>query len=312
MHIDLTFFMNMGHDLPYSKQLNMTDPNLSYTYKSALNATVANPFYLYSTPEKFPGALRNRPTVTIGSLLSPYPQYGGLTETNVPGRLNRYYALQMRIERRFSAGYTFVNAYNYNREYNSEFFNSDDEYAGKFTMIGGNAPRHRLATGGTYEFPFGEGRRFLGNVHPVVNGILGGWQTSGLFMINSGDFLRFGNLIADSSSPKLDNRTRDRWFDTSRFRNKTGDAVYTPRTNPWQYDDLTGPRYWNLDMALSKYFSVSERFKLEVKFEAYNVTNSFIPANPILTVTSSSFGKSIDQMYPNRGREMQYTMRVHF
>lgn len=309
MHIDLTFFMNLGHDLPYSKALNQTDPELSYTYKTALSATVANPFYLYSTPDKFPGALRNRRTVTIGSLLSPYPQYGSLTETNVAGRLNRYYALQMRIERRFSAGYTFVTAYNYNREYNSEYFNSDDQYVNKFTMIPGQWPRHRIATGATYEFPFGEGRRFLANVHPALNGILGGWSTSGLFMFNSGQYLRFVATETDGSSPRLDNRTRDRWFDTSKFKQL---PPFTKRTNPWQYDDLTGPRYWNLDMAVSKYFPIAERYKLEFKFEAYNVTNSFIPDNPNVSVLSSLFGKSTAQMYPNRGREMQYTMRIYF
>ena len=128
-------------------------------------------------------------------------------------------------------------------------------------------------------------------------------------MYNSGQYLRFGQLDTDGSSPRIDNRTADRWFDTSKFKQAT---AFTPRTNPWQYDDLTGPRFWNLDMAVSKYFPFRERYKLEVKFEAYNVTNSFMPGDPNLNVLSSLFGKLTTQSAANRGREMQYTMRIHF
>ena len=311
LHIDVTYFMNLGHDLPYTKPLNMRDPQLDYTHKAVLSSTVPNPFYQYLTPEKFPGPLRNQRTVSIGSLLGPYPQYGGLSETNVAGASNRYYALQMRLERRFSAGYTFVAAYNYNREHNSEFFNADDQYANRFTMIPGQFPRHRLTTGGTYEFPLGDGRRFLANRHPVVNGIFGGWSTSWLFMYNSGQFIRFPQAETDGSSPKLDDPTVDQWFDTSKFKQA---QPFTPRTNPWQYPDVTGPLFWNIDMTLSKYFPISERYRLEFKFEAYNLTNSFIASDPVANPVSPLFGKPVapGQALANRGREMQYTLRIHF
>jgi trimeric autotransporter adhesin len=85
---------------------------------------------------------------------------------------------------------------------------------------------------------------------------------------------------------------------------------YTPRTNPLQYASLTGPRSWNLDGNLSKYFYFTERFRLEFKLEAYNATNSFIAANPNTSVTSTLFGKCATQA--NAGREMQYSLRLHF
>ena len=85
---------------------------------------------------------------------------------------------------------------------------------------------------------------------------------------------------------------------------------FTPRTNPFQYDGLTGPRYWNLDSTLSKNFDVTERFKLEFRLEAYNLTNSVMPGNPNLTVTSVQFGRIASQV--NYGREVQYTLRLHF
>jgi len=64
VYLDVTYFMNLGHNLPYSKQLNLLDPQLSYTHKALTDRRVPNPFYRYLAPEKFPGALRNQATVT--------------------------------------------------------------------------------------------------------------------------------------------------------------------------------------------------------------------------------------------------------
>jgi hypothetical protein len=53
---------------------------------------------------------------------------------------------------------------------------------------------------------------------------------------------------------------------------------------------LRGPAYWEWDQTISRQFQIREGQKLEVRVEAYNVTNSFRPGNPNTTVGSSSFG----------------------
>jgi hypothetical protein len=307
IHADVTWFMNFGHDLPYNLELNLADPQLSYTHQALLDKTVPNPFYQYLTPEQFPGQLRNQRTVTRGSLLRPYPQYGSLTQVNTDGILNRYQALQVKIQRNFSQGFMFLLGYNYNREKNYNFFNDIDRYAGNFTFLDSNNPRHRISAAGVYDLPFGKGRRLMSNPHPVVNAVLGGWSTSALLFFNSGAYLRFGPMVAPEQAPTLDNRTRERWFDTSQFARQ---PAYTPRTNPYQYPGLTGPRNWNLDTTLSKFFPITERFRLELRLEAYNVTNSFVPSDPVTNVLQPTFGRSTNQL--NRGREFQYTGRIHF
>ena len=85
---------------------------------------------------------------------------------------------------------------------------------------------------------------------------------------------------------------------------------FTPRTNPPQYSGLTGPTFWQLDSTVSKMFPVTERFNLEFKLEAYNLTNSFVPTAPDMNVNSSLFGRSTNQA--NRGREVQYSIRLLF
>src|SRR5579872_981095 len=304
---DVTFFMNVGHNLPYSDLLNMLNPNLIYNGGGPLlNQTVANPFYQYMTPETFPGPLRNQPTVTVGSLLTRYPQYGTLTQQNTSGIKDRYEALQVKLQRNFARGLMFLAAYNYNHEKTTNFFNDINQYYSLFSWIPSSSPRHRLSVTGIYDLPFGRDRQYLTHLPAVLNAVLGGWSTSSLLLFNSGDFLRFGAMLA-GNDPTVPNPTRREWFNTANF------AVlppYTPRTNPWQYPNLTGPAFWELDSTLSKVFPITERFRLEFRIEAYNLTNSFEPNDPVLNVTSSSFGSSTDQA--NRGREMQYTLRLHF
>jgi hypothetical protein len=308
LHTDVTFFMNFGHSLPYTLQQNLMDPNLTYTYKAALDATVPNPFYQILTPQKFPGTLRNQKNVSIASLMRPYPQYGGtLARQYVDGALNRYKAVQARVQRAFSKGYSFLVAYNYNQETNSEFFNAIDQYANNLTLIPGTMPRHRISVAGSWDFPFGKGRQYLNNLHPILNGIIGGWQTSHLLLANAGTNLRFGQMITDGSSPKLDNRSPQKMFDTSKFQNYVS---YTPRTNPLRYDGVNGPKFWNLDSTLSKTFPIKERFHLEFRFEMYNSPNAFIWNDPNMSVTSSLFGRSTTQV--NRGRECQTSLRLMF
>jgi len=314
LKLDGTFFMNFGHNMVpegqggnagFGQSLNLVDPQLSYTYKTALTAAVPNPFF--GLPASLmPGQLRAQATVPLSNLLRPYPQYGALTQTFMPGVENRYKALQLRVQRRFAQGYSVVWGYNFNREQTGGFFNDPDTYANKLTMIPAALPRHRMTLGTTMDLPVGKGRRFGAGMHPVLNAIVGGWSTSHIFMWNSGSFLRFGQLDV-SGNPVLSSPTWEKWFDTSVFKQAT---PFTPRTNPFQYDGLTGPRYWNLDSTLSKNFDVTERFKLEFRLEGYNLTNSVMPGNPNLTVTSTQFGGITTQV--NYGREVQYTLRLHF
>ncbi|MFN0104356.1 MAG: TonB-dependent receptor domain-containing protein [Bryobacteraceae bacterium] len=312
--LDGTFFMNFGHNMVpegqggnagFGRALNMVNPQLSYDNKTALTAAVANPFFGLPVT-LMPGQLRGQRTVPLSTLLRPYPQYGDLTESFLPGVENRYKAVQLRLQRRFASGYSFVWGYNYNRETTGDFFNAPDQYAEKLTMIPGSLPRHRMTLGTTIDLPFGKAQRFGATAHPALQAILGGWSTSHIFMWNTGAFLRFGQLDV-SGDPGDAIRDWSKWFDTSVFKLAT---PFTPRTNPWQYDGLTGPGYWNLDSTLSKNFSLTEKFKLEFRLEGYNLTNSVMPGNPNLSVTSTQFGGITSQV--NYGREVQYTLRLHF
>ena len=98
---------------------------------------------------------------------------------------------------------------------------------------------------------------------------------------------------------------------TARLRAGVHATPYTPRTNPWQYPGVTGPRKGNLDATISKFFPLKgERLRLEFKVEAYNLSNSFLASDPSTDVYSSLFGRSTGQA--NTGRQIQYSLRLHF
>jgi hypothetical protein len=113
-------------------------------------------------------------------------------------------------------------------------------------------------------------------------------------------------MIAPAITPKV-YRRRDHWFDTSGFAIA---LPYTPRTNPWYYPGLYGPRNWSLDSTLVKFFQIRERMKLEFRIEGYNAFNHFLPTDPVTDITSPNFGKSTNQR--NYGRQIQYTARLNF
>jgi hypothetical protein len=307
--VDFTYFANLGRHLPYVRRFNLMDPQLSYTHRTLLNQRVANPFYQYLTPDKFPGQLRNQQQVTLGDLLKPFPQYGTVNQRNTPGVRERYQSLQLRVQRPFANGFNFLLSYNYNREWQEEFFNIDEGFTGRFQFEPAQRPRHRMAIAGVYDLPFGRGRRFAANAHPVVDAIIGGWTTSGIYFYNSGELLRFGQMDV-VGDPHIDNPSK--WglmFNPQAFRQS---AAFTRRTNPKWFPGILGPGYKNLDLTLAKSFRLTERFQLELKMEAYNASNTFTGANPNLSVTSSTFGRVTSQPNGINGREFQYNLKLNF
>jgi hypothetical protein len=116
-----------------------------------------------------------------------------------------------------------------------------------------------------------------------------------------------------TDNPKLDNPTRDRWFDTSKI---TRQPDFTRRTNPLQWPGFTGPRVVSLDMTVGKEFQISERVGFELKLESYNLPNVFngfiAPGSGNLNPDNSLFGRVNSQRNTYYGRQFQYTGRIRW
>ncbi len=311
---EATFFIHLGHNVQdpsmwggnYSFNLNQVDPNLIYQYKGQTDQSVPNPFY--NLPANImPGSLRTQPTVSVNQLLRPYPQYGDLNLYGWPGGTDHYYGLALKAERPVSKGLAFMFGYNYNREYHSQYFNQLDTYANKFTMWDRGQPRHNVTIAGTWDLPIGRGRPYLNQINRVVDAFIGGWATSHIFMAHSGPLLWFDQATV-TGDPRQ-NVPAGYYFNPDVFAVA---PAYTPRTNPFYYDGLRGPNFWQLDSTVVKYFAVTERVKLELRLEMFNSPNVFMPSNPDTGIASGTMGQSTWVADGNYGREIQYTMRIHF
>ncbi len=310
---DLTYFLNFTNQLcgTYcytSANLDMMDPRLSYQYGNALNQVVANPFYNIGSPSTFPGPLRYQPQVTVGSLLVPYPQYTGITEVDGTNGSNMHYqSLQVKLQKRFTHGYSFLAGYNYHREQDQVYYDSVAQYLNKWSWVDGGNPRQRLTISGTWETPFGKGRRFLSASNRLVDAVIGGWDLTGIMTYQSGSLIRFTGVQVTGNPGS--NITPGAYFNTSTVKLLPG---FTEETNPWYYPGVTGPHFFNVDASLVKDFHVTERIKFSLRVDAFNALNNLNLNSPNMSVGSATFGRSTDVLNNTFGRQLQLGMRLSF
>jgi hypothetical protein len=308
--LDVTYYINRSSFIfDTTRNVNMIDPNIAYQYKDAVNQQVNNPFYNILPVEKFPGPLRYQQTVSILSLMRPYPQYGDLWVIDgEPGGNMKYQSLQIKLQRNFSKGFSFLLGYNYHYEQDHRYFNDIAIYEKQYTWIDSPASRQRLSMAGTWEIPFGKGRPYLSGAPRILDALVGGWNLSPLITWRSGRYMQFGGAVV-AGDPRISNPDHSRWFNTSVFSPL---PAYTPRTNPWLYSGLTGPGMLNIDASLVKGFHITERFKFDLRMDSFNVLNSITWADPDTNIYSSTFGTSTDILANTHGRRTQLGLRVEF
>ncbi len=309
MVLDVTYYLNFSNQNIGSYNLNQVDPRVAYEFKDATNRAVANPFFNFSTVDKFPGALRFQRTVGLTSLMRPYPQYGNLNVIDgIQGGSSRYQSLQMRLNRRFAHGYSVLMGYNYARQKDEVFFNDIAAFNREFTWQESDKPRQRVSLAATWELPVGRGRSLLSSMPKALDYAIGGWDLTGLMTWRSGFYVRFGGL-AVNGDPHVDNPTPGKWFNTAAFSRLPN---FTPRTNPWQYDGVTNPGLFNLDMSIVKRVPVTERVRGELRVDVFNAANNMTWANPNTNVLSSLFGVTNNTLSATFGRRAQLGLRVEF
>jgi hypothetical protein len=250
--------------------------------------------YDYNQAEPGPGTVASRrPFGTIRPRV---------TNVNlaVSDGLSNYNAFQFSADKRFSHGFTMLLAYTWSHAID----NVGTEFGG-----GTGTPqdrrcrncdrsnsvydiRHRATISYTYQLPFGKGRQWMNQGH-VSEYVFGGWQLNGITTFQTG--LPFtpglsnpntngagGSRPDVNGNPVLpsDQRSISRWFDT---------AVFS-RPNEIRFGNagrniLFGPGRVNFDMSVFKHFPIYERFRLELRGEAFNIWNT-----PQLGLPNASIG----------------------
>lgn len=93
----------------------------------------------------------------------------GLIQDGSPGLLSRYSAFQLKVDKRFSAGFQMTAGYSMSRYTVFNFFSNWDNLHEGIGLS--NNPKHRFTASAVWELPKYKGGRFL-------QGLLNGWQLS--------------------------------------------------------------------------------------------------------------------------------------
>lgn len=151
--------------------------------------------------------------------------------------------------------------------------------------------------------------------------VMGGWQLNMIMTLQSGSTISLtapgtsgvigGNRpnVVDGVDPKLDNPTIERWFNTDAF---TAPAPFTfgngSRTLPSVMTDGVA----NFDLSIFKDFAITERTKLQLRGEAFNLANTPTFDTPNRSVTSQTFGVVTATAFSPKPREVQLALKVTF
>jgi hypothetical protein len=283
---DVTYSANLGHHfIAGGYDLNQLDPK-HLALGLALQDRVANPY-----AGRVPGAL-GAATITRGQLLRPYPYYNNITVRNPRLGNYNYHSLLVSAEKRLARGLTFLFSYTAGKLISDsvvapvdfggvEQVQETGYQNGKFDRaaersVDPSDVSQRAVISAVYELPFGAGRRWRAE-NRIVNGVIGGWQVNtvgtmqtGLPIIVRGANNNAANRPNVVGGAKLDNPTRERWFDPSVFVNP---APFTFGNVGRVLPDVRGPGTVNWDLSLIKNTKLGERLTLQFRAEAFNFLN---------------------------------------
>ncbi len=211
-----------------------------------------------------------------------------------------YHSLQVSLKRQVANGLTLQGAYTYSHAIN---YTDDDGWTGLMFNYAPMLSRNRATASYdrpqnfhlayVYEFPFGKGKKYV--TSGVGAAVLGGWQANGIIAIYSGAPFTVGadgtSLNAPGNSQTADLvGTVQKIGSLQEYYNVAAFApITTARFGNIGRNTLRGPGVINNDLSLFRDFTITERFKLTFKAEAFNVTNTPHFANPDGNVNDSTF-----------------------
>jgi hypothetical protein len=208
-----------------------------------------------------------------------------------------YNSLQAKVDRRFKNGFMVTTSYTLARGINY----TEETGIGTPADIERSKGRpnydrkHVFASSFIYDMPF------FKEGNGVLHWVLGGWQLSGIFAAYSGTPINFTTsattLLAPgntqrpnvSGTPEVygDIGPGQKYFDTSVFS--------APEQNTWgnmkRHDSIDGPGFWNIDASLVKRLTFGRSVNVELRADAFNLTNTPHFNNPNGTFGQATFGE---------------------
>ncbi len=255
----------------------------------------------------------------------PFPAFSTVTSFENIGA-SKYEAGFVKVERRFSAGFTLLASYTLSKLLDMGGINSDNDIGTTLPRnpLNPNADygrsnfdsRQRFVTSFVWRIPVGTGHALGGQWPAAMQQVVGGWQVNGIISVQTGlpvtPLLSFDNsntgLGLDEpnciANPNNGPKTTAQWFTTSAF------------ALPPQYsygncgrNIITGPGIADVDFSAFKIFHIWENANLQFRSEFFNLFNhpNFNP--PGTTYGTPSFGVITSAGDP---RIIQFALKLTF
>ena len=319
--------------LPTNKTPSVQEWNLQFEHQIGNNMTLSLAYVgdkgtHLVTYYNYNRQYYNSPACTIN-----FPNLGCESTINTQATIGNstYNALQVALNRRFTAGLQFGVAYTWSH--------AIDDSPGAFDtyVANGASPvdyrdlaaerassnldaRNRLVINGIYELPFGQGKTWGNNWNGVTNAFLGGWQTNLIFVAQSGtpfDIVEPGNPATrpDIVGSPFAGVSGVYYFNPAAFASvptTTGDSSGVAlRAGTLHRNALVGPGFSDVDFATFKNFKITERITTQFRAEFFNLLNTPHYVQPDYNTFDGNFGKLTATEISSQ-RQIQFALKVLF
>jgi len=339
--VDTTYLGTRGEHLYFGGAENLNHlgsgvESLSSSQIAALLTYVPNPFYGHITD---PTAPLSSPTVQQYQLDLPYTQFTEFSGaySGRPIATSNYNAFQVRLEKRMNKGLQFLVTYTNSKSIdNSSVVSNNTAWLGGFVSLQDpnkpNAERSLsqfnipqvLQFTYVYQLPWGRGKTWGNGWNHLENGLLGGWQTNGIWRFDNGmpialtltggqSLPTYGGQRPDLLAPLTRNHGSD-WL-MQYFANPQDAVVPAPFTlgnAPRTLSNIRAPGTNTASLSLFKEFQLDEirGSHLEFRIEAFNAFNHPQFAAPDGSVNDGTFGLVTGQA--NSPRQVQVAVKFYW
>jgi hypothetical protein len=297
--LDVSYVGALGRELPYAQDINAAAPGTGTAgepFNVAAYGFRTAPIYLEST-----------------------------------GATSNFNALQVNISKRFSKNLAMTVAYTWSRALGDTdgYLPMQDAYNPRNNYGPANFDRTNVLTiSHVWQLPFGTGTNHLSS--GVLGHILGPWQIDGIFRYAAGTpwtptadpglCACPGNIVRANVVPAGYSTVvgfYPGFFGFYPFAyNVQNYALAQPAAGTYGNlgrNSFRGPGFANYDMSVFRSFVMTENTRLEVRGEAFNLSNSAFFANPSITnVNAGNFGQSTALLPGFNPRTIQLALRLVF
>ena len=238
--------------------------------------------------------------------------------------MSNYNALEVELRRQFSQGLQFQADYTWSKAMTdapAALGNNQSDLTSFRTLRdkrldytrSSQDQTHRFVANALYELPFGKGRYWFSDANGFVNQVIGGWNVGTIvtwatrppwYIVSNRT--TFNSFNAGAAPAQLSGISFDEFKKhIGLFKTPNGIFIFDPNFDAQQFlsapepgqfgnfpiNSINGPSYFNIDMSVTKRWSITERVRLELKTTFINILNHPNFAFGTVSFDSATFGK---------------------